>query len=165
MSEQRLRLLGISNGRKLLYLDGLVQEHWENFLPRSKWVALPIFDTPDKTQAERIARACLDHNAVYICTLGSSCEMLHDWIDETKVMDTVNAELMGLSLENDSLPIMTTWHDDFDEGVWSALVAHDVTNTRVDTIVCIDMSENGQAERLTSLIEAINSGWLPPDED
>ncbi|HRF80406.1 MAG TPA: hypothetical protein PL070_10010 [Flavobacteriales bacterium] len=163
MSVEGLRLLGVSNGRKLFYLKGLVQDHWEDSLPGSTWVALPILDTADKDQADRIARACLDHKAVYVCTLGSSCEMLHDRIDDMNIMDTVNAELMGLSLENDSLPLMTTWHNDFDEGVWFALVAVDVSNTEVDTVVCIDMSEHGHAERLTSLAKAINNGWLPPE--
>jgi hypothetical protein len=163
MSEEGLRLLGVSNGRRLFHLNGLAQGHWEDSLPHEKWVALPTLNTPDKAQAERIARACLDHKAVYVCTLGTSCEMLHDWIDETNVMDTVNAELLGLSLENDSLPTMTTWHNDFDEGVWYALVAIDVSNTEVDTVVCIDMSEDGQSDRLTSLVEAINYGWLPPE--
>lgn len=126
---------------------------------------MPILNTPDKVQAERIARACLDHKAVYVCTLGSSCEMLHDWIDQTDVMDKVDAEMKGLPPKGDTLVLRTTWHNDFDEGVWFALVAANVDHAQIDTIVCIDMSPKGEADRLISLVNAIEQGWLPPDTD
>ncbi len=60
---------------------------------------------------------------------------------------------------------MTTWHDDFKEGVWFALtVAYD-DYKEINAVVCIDMTEQGEKERIGSLLEAINNGWLPSDRD
>ena len=160
-----MTLLGTSNGRQLYHISGRELGQWEALLPKTNWLALPILELPDKSQAERIARACLDNDVAYVCTLGPACEMLHDWIDETILVDRVNGGLSVSSQEDFEHSPMTTWHDDFKEGVWFALtVAYD-DYKEINAVVCIDMTEQGEKERIGSLLEAINNNWLPSDRD
>ena len=160
-----MKLLGSSNDRSFYHVDGRASTEWEKELPTTNWLALPILNEANKVLAERIARACLDKDVAYVCTLGRACEMLHDWIDETIVVDKVDAGHSVSKQDDFEHSPMTTWHNDFDEGVWFALwVAHD-DHKEIHSVVCIDMSENGESQRLTDLINAINSGWLPSDED
>jgi len=160
-----MKLLGSSNGRSFYHVDGRASTEWENELPMTNWLALPILNEPEKVLAERIARACLDKDVAYICSLGSACEMLHDWIDDQVLIDKIKVGAPVSSPDDFEHSPMTTWHNDFEEGVWFALwVAHD-DYKEIQSVVCIDMSEKGEAERLTSLTEAINSGWLPSERD
>lgn len=131
----------------------------------TNWLALPILNQPDKSLAERIARACLDNDVAYICTLGTACEMLHDWIDEAVLVAKIKVGDPVSSPDDFEHSPMTTWHNDFEEGVWFALwVAYD-DYKEIQSVVCIDMSESGESQRLTDLVNAINGGWLPSDRD
>ena len=160
-----MKLIGSSNGRQVFHVNARISGKWEESLPMTNWLALPILDKPDQAHADRIARACLDKDVAYVCTLGRSCEMLHDCIDETIAADKVKAGFPVSSADDFDHSPMTTWHNDFEEGVWFAiLVAHD-DHKEIHAVVCIDMTDEDRADRLASLVTAINDGWLPPDRD
>ena len=100
-----------------------------------------------------------------MCALGKAHEVVHLSFDLAIVDDRISAGLSVASQDDFEHSPMTTGHDDFDEGVWFALqVAYD-DYKEIRSVVCIDMTHEGQAERLTSLVTAINDGWLPPDKD
>lgn len=160
-----MKLLGSSNGRMFYHVDGRASSDWENGLPMTNWLALPILDQPDQALAQRIARACLDKDVAYVCALGKAHEVVHLSFDLAIVDDKINAGLSVAAQDDFEHSPMTTGHNDFDEGVWFALwVAYD-DYKEIKSVVCIDMSENGESQRLTDLISAINSGWLPSDKD
>jgi hypothetical protein len=146
-------------------VNGLASTDCEVSLPSTNWLALPILDKHDRVIAERIARACLDKDVAYVCTLGSACEMLHDCFDETIVTDKFLAGQPMSSPDDFEHSPMTTWHNAFDEGVWFALTAAYDDYNEIRDVVCINMTESAMEDHLKWLVEAINDGWLPLDDE
>ncbi len=106
---------------------------------------------------------------LYVCTVGQECEWAHDWFDETILVNRINKKLPIDSPDDFDEEPMTTWHNDFDEGFWFATTsAYPSINDEyvyVDKVVCLDLTDKPNRQRLTDLIAKINSGWLPADND
>ncbi|MFB6320857.1 hypothetical protein, partial [Saccharicrinis sp. FJH54] len=56
---------------------------------------------------------------------------------------------------------MTTWHNDFNEGVWFAITNAFVDYKEINKIVCLDLTNLGERNRLIDIILKIKTGWLP----
>ena len=144
--------LGQKNDRQLTYFH-TKRDSWKGSLPTINWLVLPIGHTRDNDLIKDVTNTCLDNGVKYVCTLGQECEFIHDYFDDSIVMKRIDN---GLSVEhaNDfEHEPMTTWHNDFDEGVWFAIhAAHDDYVT-IDKIVLLDMTDNGELERVERAIE------------
>jgi hypothetical protein len=159
--------IGQINDRQIIYLSIKETVNWADLLPSGNWLVLPISDTRDKELLDKIANACLDNKVNYICTVGPECEWIHDWFDQTIFVRRIeNGQPISTPDDFDEEP-MTTWHHDFDEGFWFAITsAYPTINSEyitIDKVVCLDMTEKGEKQRLIDLVIKINSGWIPLD--
>ncbi|MFZ6050759.1 hypothetical protein [Halocola ammonii] len=126
---------GQVNNRSFYYFSALSQ-NWKDQLPTSNWLLLLIGDSRDEDLMNEIARASLENNVAYVSTLGKEAEWIHDWFDEVAAIRSLPAKAEE--------PI-TTFHDDFEEGVWFAFHAA-FGKTEIGKVVCVDFTGAHQSK-------------------
>ena len=95
----------------------------------------------------------MDNGVKYVCALGQECEFIHDFFDDLVVIRRIKAGLSVESEEDFEYEPMTTWHNDFDEGVWFAIHSAYDDHVDIDTVVFLDMTDNGELARIKLAIE------------
>lgn len=139
--------LGEINARKMTYVH-IHTGNWKNNLPTNNWLVLPIGHVKDRMRIEEVIDACLDKGVKYVCALGQECEFIHDVFDDSIVEKRIRE---GKSVEREAdfeYEPMTTWHNDFDEGVWFAIHAAFDDYVDIDRVVFLDMTDKGELERV-----------------
>lgn len=144
--------LGQKNERQLIYLRTKT-DNWKNELPKSGWLVLAIGHKRDEKLIAVIIDSCLDNGVKYVCTLGQECEFIHDRFDDSVVMRRINNGLSVVSDEDFEYEPMTTWHNDFDEGVRFAIHSAYDDYVEIDRVIFLDMTDNGELERVEQAIQ------------
>ena len=152
--------LGEYNER-LIYYQWINDSDWEKDLPYDNWLIMPIGHIRDYDLIKKVSNVCLDKNVIYLCALGDACEMIHDIFDVT-VIDKRIEKGLSIDCPNDfDREPMTTWHNDFGEGVWFALTNAFDDYKKINSVVCLDLTECGEKDRLINMIQNIKNGWIP----
>lgn len=138
-------------------------------LPASNWIAFTIADNNDKDLLYDTTIKCLDSGVNYTCSAGQLGSDTEDYFDEEIAWrETQKEEATGEPADFDKTP-MTTSHKNFGEGFWFATtVAHATINNEylnTDKVVCIDLTTQSVQKHLLNLIDKINKGWLPSNEE
>jgi hypothetical protein len=155
--------IGEHYGRLIYYIKINDTSSWENELPDDEWLAVPIGHEKDIDLIKNVSKIFLRRNVNYLCSLGKASEFIHDVFDEEMIKNRIEK---GLSIENPEdfkYEPMTTWHEDFGEGVWFALINAYVKHKEINKIVCLDLTEEGEKNNLLRVIDKIKNGWLPED--
>jgi hypothetical protein len=147
-----MRDLGQKNDRRLIYIQTKSAD-WRQNLPTSNWLVLPIGHNRDKGLITDITDNCLNNGVKYVCTLGKECEFIHDFFDDSIVDKRIEKGLSVSSEDDFEYEPMTTWHNDFDKGVWFAIHAAHDDHVDIDKVVFLDMTDNGELERIQQAIE------------
>ena len=134
-------------------------------LPMENWVCLGIANREfDKPFFDRFIKHSIYSGLLEFKGQGSFGEKLHDWFDE----EVVNLEIIEEYPETD---VMTAWYNneqnDLANAVWSCFytqVLPEGTDAGETTVVCISFDDLDYRSKLTTIIERLNSGWIPPDE-
>ena len=161
--------IGQVKDRQVFYISVRADLHWFDKLPSSNWLAFTIADIADKDLLSDTTKKCLDKNVLYTCSawqLGSDTE---DYFDEEIVWRQVQNEEQTEKPKDYEISTMTTFHKNFDEGFWFAALVANATaydkNIPIDSIVCVDMTQQGVIRYLILLIDKIKNGWLPADNE
>jgi hypothetical protein len=154
---------GEYNDRQLFYLPTRQNINWADELPTSDWLAIVVGDTRDIALYSEVADKCIAKNVSYVCTLGLACELIHDIFDEEIVEKKIQNGDSTESEDDFEDSLMTDWHNDFEEGVWFAIIAANDDTKYIDKVVCIDLTDTIERQRLFELIEKIKTGYIPPD--
>ena len=123
----------------------------------------------DKHFLNGLIDKCLDKDACYICSTGQLASQTEDYFDEEIVWREVQKEsVTGKPQDYDMAP-MTSFHRNFDEGFWFATtLARQIVKEEYvisNQVVCIDCTVQRVRRHLVKLIENINSGWLPNENE
>lgn len=157
--------IGNSNNREIFYINVSTDLDWLNNLPTENWLVFPIGNDKDIEAYSKLADKCTDNNVLYVCSAGQNGEFIHDIFDELIVWKRIEK---GESTENpnefENSPL-TTWHNNFSEGIWYAIVSAHHEIKEIHQIVCVDFTTKGVKQHLIHLIEKINNNWLPSDEE
>jgi len=133
------------NGRQIKY-SRTDNSDWETELPTKNWLAIPFGHTKDTKAISKIAKICLDRKVNYVCAIGQACELIHDIFDEEIVERVyVKDQQLDTTIYGDGEP-MTTWHDNTEEGIWFSINAAFADKVEIETVVILDMTENGGLE-------------------
>lgn len=92
-----------------------------------------------------------------MCTIGNACELIHDIFEETEVV----YEIEGKRISNEDECVLSTWHDDINEGLYFAINTAYIDNKIINKIVCIDMTESGEKVEIIKAFDKINLGYIP----
>lgn len=142
---------GQINGRRIKYLS-IADSDWETKLPTKNWLVIPFGHEKNFKLIENVAKICLDRKVNYVCTIGQACESIHDTFDEEVVERVyVKAQQIDQAIYGDGEP-MTTWHNNSEEGIWFAINAAFADKADIDSIVIIDLTENGGLETIENIV-------------
>ena len=107
------------NGREVIAINYSTEANWLKDIPKKKWLCILVNNNRERRYLEEIISKIVDHDVCYVCTVGEGCELTHDLVDE-------EISFKEAEIENRHLPkhlIITTWHQDFQEGFWFAFHA------------------------------------------
>ena len=164
-----MELLGQINERKIFYCNIRFDRNWFDQITFENWIAFTIADNDDKEFITNMTIRCLDKGVCYTCSTGQLALLTEDYFDEEIVWRQVQqSEKTGKPQDYENAP-MTSSHKNFDEGFYfSTTNANQVINDnyiKSYTVVCIDCTNDKVHGRLLKLIEKINSGWLPSENE
>ena len=161
--------IGRLNDRQIFYTNVRADLSWFDKLPSSNWLAFTIADIEDKELLNDTTIKCLDKNVLYTCCAGQLASETEDYFDQEIVWRQVQIEKQTGKPQDYQTSPMTTSHQNFDEGFWFAIQSAYATAydkyVSIDKVICIDMTQCGVKQYLIELIDKIQCGWLPSDND
>ncbi|GAB4034755.1 DUF7684 family protein [Spirosoma jeollabukense] len=127
------------NSREILFVEYNTAQNWYAQIPNQNWLCVLISDDRDRRYLNEVITKIIAKDVCWICTLGKQCELVHDLIDEEIVFREVDIEDLYLPKHE----IMTTWHHDFEEGIWFSIIAANHDEIAIEKVILLDMT-NGQ---------------------
>ena len=157
--------IGKINDREICYISTKDNSDWFNLLPTEKWVVFTIANQENKEVLSESTVRILDKNVTYTCSAGELAGLTEEYFDEEISWRGVQyRQKTGKEYDYEQSPV-TTMHKNFSEGFWfSAVLAND-GYIEIEKVVCIDFTTGKVKKHLTELIEKINNGWLPNEEE
>ncbi|GAB3017838.1 DUF7684 family protein [Spirosoma pulveris] len=138
------------NSRDILLVEYTTAENWYSQIPNKNWLCVLVSDDLDRRYLDDVISKIILKDVCWIATIGNQCEGVHDLIDEEIVFREV------LKVDKAYLPkhdIMTTWHHDFEDGIWFSIIAANDDEIDIEAVVILDMT-NGQ--RMTDIQTALD---------
>jgi len=152
--------IGTANDRKVYYQKYNADLQWYIDLPTVSWLCFVIISNRERQELNDISRRLINNNTCYVCCAGDQGELLHDYIDEE-----INIRDLGLGEETHLPPfdIMTTWHDEgIEHGFWFAIYTAYDYDAGINTVVCLNATNNDIELSLSELMARFNNGYIPP---
>jgi len=142
------------NKRNIEILQYSTIENWTKKLPTKNWLCILVDNDRPRNYIDEVIAKIIVNDVCYVCTIGKSCELTHDWVDEEIAFREVD-------IDNHYLPnhfIMTTWHNDFSEGLWFGIYAANSDEVEIDKVLILDMTEGKELNRINTLLREFQSG-------
>ena len=160
-----MELIGRIDSRKIYYLSVRNNSDWKSSLPNKDWLAFTIANKEDEELVPPVIKVCLDKNVSYSCSTGNLAKRSEDCFDEEISFRATDFEVKTRQkFDYDSAPI-TTYHNNFGEGLWFASKSAYVDKFEIEKIVCLDLTKLKVKNHIVNLIDKINNGWLPSEEE
>ena len=157
--------IGKINDREIFYISTKDESKWLNLIPTEKWVVFTIVDKENKEILHESTSRILDKNVTYTCSAGELAGLTEQYFDEEIGWRGVQyEEKTGKEYDYEQSP-MTTMHRNFGEGFWFASTLAYDGEKEINKVVCIDFTTRKVKKHLTELVEKINNGWLPSNEE
>lgn len=131
--------IGFLNNKNLLYQRYKSDLDWVKLMPEKNWLLFIISNDKKFEELDDITCAAIDNDVCYACCVGKQGSLLDDMIDEEFVIRELGHKVAHLPPFD---VIMTTWHSDLDEAFWFAIFSANNEPYIIDTIFCLDASEN-----------------------
>lgn len=160
-----MELIGRIERRKIYYVQIRNNSTWNKSIPKRDWVAFTIANKEDEELVPPIVKECLDKNVSYTCSAGNYAHMTEDFFDEEIAWRGVDCEMKTKKEFDYDYSPNTTAHKNFGEGFWFAATLANDDKFDIDKVVCVDFTKKKVKNHLIKLIEKINNGWLPSDDE
>lgn len=160
-----MELLGRINRRKIYYVQIRNNSKTEFSLPKNDWVVFTIANEEDEELVPPIVKLCMDKNVRYTCSAGTLAFWTEQYFDEEIVGRALEHELRTGKEFDYELSPLTTAHQNFSEGFWFASTLAYDSYTEIEKVVCLDFTKRKVKKHLLELIDKINNGWLPSEEE
>jgi hypothetical protein len=139
----------ILNDREIIFVAYSTEKNWVADLPNSNWLCILVDNDRPRSYIDEVISKIIKNDVCYVCTVGQRCELNHDLIDAEIVFRKVDIDEHYLPKHD----IMTTWHHDFDAGIWFAIFAAYDEGVSIDKVVILDMTNGLEKERITKLLD------------
>ena len=155
--------LGSINNKQILYLN--VGDNVDAFasIPLKNWVLFIIEDNIHNPILNSFAEICIGNEVLYVCTAGKACSEVEDLFDMIMVMKEIDGKTLPSWMKTDEDVLMTTCHNDFDEGFWFATTLATYENFTIDSVLVANLTKQDYLHHIQDLVKKINEGWLPED--
>lgn len=142
------------NDREIFFITYSTERNWAAELPKSNWLCILVDNNRTRNYLDEVISKIVSNDVCWVSTVGQACELNHDLIDEEIVFRQVDIEDPYLPKHD----IMTTWHHDFDEGIWFSIFAANDEDVSIDKVVILDMTEGQEKERIIKLLDEYKVG-------
>ncbi|MEH6682520.1 MAG: hypothetical protein V7724_18410 [Sediminicola sp.] len=160
-----MELIGRIHRKKIYYLQIRHNPEWKNSLPNKDWLAFTIANKEDEELVPPTVKICMDKEVSYTCSAGTLAHWTEQYFDEEINLRALDHEMRTKEAYDHNQAPVTTAHQNFSEGFWFATtLAHDPYKD-IYKVVCLDFTKLKVKRHLTELIDKINNGWLPSDEE
>lgn len=136
------------NGREIMLVVYSTERSWIKEIPKENWACVLVDNDRPRNYIDEVISKIINNDVCYVCTVGQSCEKTHDLIDEEILFREVDIEKLHLP----NHLIITTWHTDFDEGIWFAIFAAHHDEVLIEKIVVLDMTDGKEFNRINKLL-------------
>jgi hypothetical protein len=139
------------NQRTVSLVEYRTDKDWLAELPTQDWLCILVINEKHRVYLDELLPKLLLRNVAWVCTIGRECEWAHDLLDE----EIVVREVAGLYLPPHQ--IMTTWHDDFEEGIWFALFAAQGDQEALKQVAIVDLTQGQERERVIAYLHSLQA--------
>lgn len=140
------------NNRELIFITYSTEKNWEKDLPQNNWLCIVVDNDRPRQYIDEVISKIIENDVCWVLTVGQNCELIHDLVDEEIVFRQVDIDDLYLPKHD----IMTTWHTDFDEGIWFGIFAANDEDVQIYKVVILDMTAGEERQRITKLIDGFN---------
>lgn len=149
------------NNRRILYLD--IRQDLQEFesLDLKNWVLFVIEDGSKNPILRQFAELCIDREVLYVCAAGKAGSELDDLFDFTMLNKKKTGGKLPSWYQSDDDVLMTSWHDDVEEGFWFAATTANYENQPIGTVLVANLTRYNYLPVVQSLTKRISEGWLP----
>src|SRR5687768_7629730 len=137
------------NNREIIFVAYSTERNWTAELPKSNWLCVLVDNDRPRNYVDEVISKIINNDVCWVSTVGQSCEKNHDLIDDEIQFREVDSDNLHLPKHD----IMTTWHKDFDNGIWFSIFAANDEDIEIDKVVILDLTDGKEAERINKLIE------------
>ncbi len=137
----------ILNSREIVFVEYSTERNWYNEIPSKNWLCVFVSDDRDRNYLDEVIAKILVKEVLYVCAIGNQCETVHDLVDE----EIVYREVEKLYLPKHE--IMTTWHHDFEEGIWFSIFAANSDDAEIEKVVFIDMTRGDRLSQIKNIVK------------
>lgn len=137
------------NDREIIFITYSTERNWASELPKSNWLCILVDNDRPRNYIDEVISKIINNDVCWVSTVGKACEKNHDFIDEEIDFRQVDTDDLHLPRYD----IMTTWHHNFDEGIWFSIFAANDENVSIDKIVILDMTDGQEKERIKKLLD------------
>jgi hypothetical protein len=139
------------NQRTVSLVEYRTDKNWLAELPTQHWLCILVINEKHCVYLDELLPKLLLRNVAWVCTIGRQGEWAHDLLDE----EIVVREVAGLYLPPHQ--VMTTWHDDFEEGIWFALFAAQGDQEALKQVAIVDLTQGQEQERVTTYLHSLQA--------
>jgi len=146
-----MKLEEVLNNRKVKLVEYSTEKNWLNQLPNKDWLCILVVNDKPRRYIDEVITKIILKDVGYVCTLGIQAELVHDLVDE---------EISFRNAEQTYLPnhtIITTWHNNFEDGIWFALFAANSEEFKIEEVVILDMTDGRETQRVKACLEKIKT--------
>jgi hypothetical protein len=139
------------NNKKVSFIQYHTNGNWDVLLPNKSWLCLLVVDQINQNHFDEVVSKIITKDVAYVSVIGKECELANDLIDE-------ELAFRDADIENHYLPehqIITTWHRDFEEGMWFAFNSADNADVVINEVVVLDMTGADEAPRIKLFLDTI----------
>lgn len=136
------------NKRDIEILQYSTIENWLKKLPVKNWLCILVDNDRPRNYIDEVICKLIMNDVCYVCTIGDSCEKTHDLVDEEITFREVD-------IDKPYLPkhfIMTTWHNDFSEGLRFGIYTANHDEVKIEKVLILDMTAGKELSRVNQLI-------------
>jgi hypothetical protein len=137
------------NDREIIFVTYSTERNWTAELPKSNWLCILVDNDRKRNYIDEVISKLIKNDVCWVSTVGLACEINHDLIDEEILFRQMDIDDLYLPKHD----IMTTWHHDFDEGVWFSIFAANDEDVLIDKVVILDMTEGYEREIIIKFLD------------
>ncbi|GAB3297955.1 hypothetical protein ACFQT0_01680 [Hymenobacter humi] len=141
------------NEREIWLVQYNTEKNWLKELPSQNWLCILCVEETPRRYLDEVLAKIINQDVCYVCTIGAQCEFVHDLLDEEICYREVEEPPLCLP----KYDIITTWHNDFDEGIWFAIFAAYADAVEIKTVIILDMTAGKEQERIKEILNGIEN--------
>lgn len=144
-----MKHVGTANNRVVFYQQHTLDVNWEKEMPKKNWLLVVVAENKHKNILREIINKALAHDLSYACCVGKQGELLHDMFDEEIVFRQVDFDKLYLPPHF----IITTWHDDVEQGLWFSIFAAYNADVEINKVFCLNASDLKIEDNLIEVLQ------------